>query len=306
MVNGNLDSTSDNVFYIIAAGPSYLNVTEEEWKYLEGKNTITFALVPLSGRKTKYYFSIERFSIDENMLLYLKDLGHLDTKLLLYIPESQRLARDLGFKHIQRIQKKNFYFMPYKKPWFVDEPEPPCSFYETRATNFRQPLFRYRGQLTAVVNACILLGATEIRLIGVDLNTQWAFYDNVDFVKSKCNNKDTIKRFEKFFDWYTNFDVPRWAKYSPSIEEITMDEAGYETPVSGMRVENYEPDKQHSTNMVLYESKHDGKGQRGISDILEWMNKEMIKEGMKGIYVTDKNSLLYKEEKLEFKGITDE
>jgi len=274
--------SSDNIFYIIGAGPSFLDVTEEEWKYLEDKNTITFARVPLGGHKTKYYFSIERYSVDKDMLEYLKYLGHEDTKLLLSIPDSQKLARELGFKDIQRVIKGNFYFMPSRRPWFIDETEPPCSFYETRAKHFRQPLFRYRGQLTAIINACLILGATEIRLIGIDLNNQWAFYDDIDYVKSVCDSEYHINNFINFYNYYVNEMLPK----------------------DTYRNQEFNPNKMHTTNIVEYEKeKYGERGQRGVSDLLEWMSKEMKKEGMEGIYITNKKSYLYKNNKLDYREI---
>ena len=40
-----------------------------------------------------------------------------------------------------------------------------------------------------------------------------------------------------------------------------------------------------------------------MADILEWINFEMIDEGFNGIYVCNKKSLLYKENKLDYKPI---
>ena len=88
--------------------------------------------------------------------------------------------------------------MPTKKPWFIDEPEPPHSFMECRAKNFHQPIFRFRGQLIAVINACLILGATEIRLIGVDLNDQLNFYQYPEYLKKVCKDKETINYYIEF------------------------------------------------------------------------------------------------------------
>ena len=89
---------SMSTFYIIAAGPSYMDITEEEWKFLEDKHTIMFARVPYGSRKPEYYFSIERYHLDKEVLEYMAKLGYLDSKLLLYIPESIQLAKKLGFR----------------------------------------------------------------------------------------------------------------------------------------------------------------------------------------------------------------
>ena len=44
---------------------------------------------------------------------------------------------------------------------------------------------------------------------------------------------------------------------------------------------------------------------RGMADVLQWIDEEIREEGLNGIYTTSKNSLLYKENKLEYKGITE-
>ena len=276
---------NNKISYVIAAGSSYMDVTEEEWKYLEDKHTITFARVPYGSRKTEYYFSIERDYTDKSVLKYMAKLGYLDTKLLLYIPQSIKLARELGFKSIRKILKQSVLFLPSRQPWFMDESEPPHKFIECRAKNFHQPIFRYRGQLIAVINACLILGATEIRLIGVDLNDQWNFYDNYDYLERVCKDKYTI-------DVYKKHNSSRMVK----------------DRYAGKKDENpdYDPTKMHTTNMPIYNRDRWGNRPiRGVADLVQWMNKEMIEEGMEGIFITNKNSLLYKENKLRYRGIID-
>lgn len=272
------------LFFVIAAGPSYMDVSEGEWEYLKNKHTITFSRVPYGSRNTEYYFSIERYYLDKEVLSYIAKLGYLDTKLLLSIPKSLKLARELGFKHIRKIIKQNFYFMPSRQPWFTDEPEPPHSFYETRAKNFHQPLFRFRGQLSAVINACLILGATEIRLIGVDLNNQKNFYQYPEYLKEICKDEWTINRYL----------LLERNKYESSLKLF----------VDGNP--KFNPNNMHTTNTPITEDRWKGRMIRGIADVIEWMDKSMREEEMRGIYVTNKNSLLYKQNKIEYKGIMDE
>lgn len=275
---------NNKLFYIIASGPSYMDITEEEWKYLENKHTITFTRVPYGGRRTEYYLSIEGFYVDKEVLEYMAKLGYLDTNLLLYIPESLKLAKELGFKKIRQIVKGNFYFMPSMKPWFTNESNPPHTFLETRAKSFRQPLFRFRGQLTAVINACIILGASEIRLISVDLNSQKSFYQYPELLNKVCEDKGVIERY---------------IDYNNKRHDIEMNDVVKE-------YSKFDLNTMHSTNTPLYESKWEGKSIRGIADVLEWINKEMKSEGMDGLYICNKESLLYKQNKLEYRGILDE
>lgn len=273
----------NKVFYIIGAGPSYRDVTEEQWKFLEDKNAISFARVPYGSRKTNHYISIERVEADKSVLKYMAFLGWLDTKLYLLNRESIEYAKELGFKKIQRLVKQTFYFMPSRKPWFTDEPEPPHSFYETRAKHFHQPIFRFRGQLSAVINTCLILGATEIRLIGIDMNDQWNFYHDYDYFDKHCHSEETRKEWKEYMG------------DRASIDRL-MEKKKYN--------EGYDPKTMHTTNMPYYEKdKWNDRALRGISDVIQWMDKEMRKEGMEGIFVTNKISLLYKENKLRYRGI---
>jgi hypothetical protein len=271
-----------SIFYIIGAGPSYMDVTEDEWKYLEDKHTLTFARIPYGSRKFEYYMSIERDYIDKSVLTYMAKLGYLDTKLLLSIPNSIKLAKELGFKNIRKIFKQTFYFMPSRRPWTIYESEPPHSFYESRAKTFHQPLFRFRGQLSAAINSALVLGATEIRLIGVDLNNQLNFYQIEEYLRKVCKDEETINYYLKF------------------------NEEAYKSDLNDKKKQysNFNPDTMHTTDIPLLDLTWN-QPLRGISDILQWMDKELIKEGFEGIYITNKNSLLYRENKLQYRSINE-
>jgi hypothetical protein len=274
-----------SLFYIIGAGPSYLDVTEEEWKYLEDKHTISFARVPYGSRKTEYYLSIEHSLVASSILPYMAKLGWFDINLLLYNQDDLQLAKQLGFKHIRQISKGNFYFLPSRKPWFEDEAEPPNTFQETMAKNFHLPLFRFRGQLSAVINSVLILGATEIRLIGIDMNDQWNFYDRDNFthLNKLCKDKETVDKYLEY-------------KSSKAVLERESGKVKFNI--------NYNPSSMHTCSMPMYEKdKYGDKSFRGIIDIIQWIDKEMKKEQMEGIYTTSKNSLLYIKNKLEYRGI---
>jgi len=62
----------------------------------------------------------------------------------------------------------------------------------------------------------------------------------------------------------------------------------------------------HSTNIPITEDRWNGRTLRGVADVIEWMDREMRNEGMSGIYITSKKSLLYKENKLRYKEIINE
>lgn len=277
------------LFYIIAAGPSYMDVTDEEWNHLKDKHTLTFARVPYGSRKTEYYMSIERDYIDKSVLTYMAKLGYLDTKLLLSIPQSLALAKQLGFKSVRKIFKQTFYFMPSRRPWFSDEESPPHSFYECRAHSFHQPIFRFRGQLIAAINCALILGATEIRLIAVDLNSQLNFYQYADILNKVCKDKETIHDY---------MDYESKELYVKNYNEQSMEDKKKTYP-------QFNPEKQHLSNLPIDEGRWGGKKLRGISDVIQWIDKELQSEGFEGVFITNKDSLLFKENKLRYRSINE-
>jgi len=272
-----------SIFYIFGAGPSYMDVTEEEWKYLEDEHTLTFSRIPYGSRKFEYYMSIERDYVDKSVLTYMAKLGYLDTKLLLYIPQSIKLAKELKFKSIRQIFKQTFYFMPSRKPWFIDESEPPHSFYESRAKNFHQPLFRFRGQLSASINCALILGATEIRLVGIDLNNQLNFYQYPEILKKVCKDQEVV-------NYYLEYDKEA---FKNDIRDKTSQH------------KDFDINTMHTTNAPLIDLTWN-RPLQGIANVLQWMDKNLREEGMNGIFVTNKSSLLYNDNKLLYKGIMDE
>jgi hypothetical protein len=223
------------------------------------------------------------------MLDIIANNGYLDTKLLLYIGPSIDYATKLGFKRIVKIRKGNANFPPYGKPWFTDEESPKVKFKNSRAGNFNQVIFRVRGQLSAVVNASLILGAKEIRLVGVDLISQGNFF------QEKYQGNPNPKWIN------TELTKEIYCRLNEISKSITKSENIGSSNPEFYKV--YNPGINHSTNLSYPREEYNGRSIRGISDILQWMDKELREEGLKGIYVTNKDSLLYKENKLEYKGI---
>ena len=283
----------NNIFYIMAQGPSINDITDEEWEYLKDKDTIGFAAFPFSGKKTKYYFSYERRKLDKIWLSYMALHGHLDTILLLGIGDSIKHASDNGFKNIIPIHKgPALGFQPplsFKRHgWFLDQPNPPCKFKECRAYSFNQPLFRFRCQLSSVINVALILGAEEIRLCGVDLHRIYNFFE-LDKDK-QLRTEDETKLLNEFLD------------ISHSHRQVRVENTEKGTGA----YENIMESELHITALPYKHPNFGGKQLRGMLDVLEWMDKELCKEGYNGIYVTNKKSELYKRNKLEYKPIMDD
>jgi len=267
------------VFYITAPGKSINDIKDDEWEFLKDKNTIAFSHFPLSGKKTKYHFSFEEYESDVRNLNLIKRNGYTNTILLLGLPKTINYARSIGFRKIIPIIKgMGMSFRGY--PWTIDQEVPICKFNECRAFNFYQPLFRYRGSLSAVINSALVLGAKEIRLVGVDLNSQYYFFDGEE--RNKWIRDD----------------------YEIRAMEETLNRQKYlieKRKKAKSTINDYNPNIINDTNMPYYK---DGKILRNISDVIVWMDKEIREEGMYGIYTTSKKSDLYN--RLEYKSIMDD
>jgi len=266
-----------NIFYILAPGKSINNITEEEWKFLEDKNTISFSNFVFTNKKSKYHFSYENPITDRIHLEQMKKNGFLDTHLLLGIRQSIRYAKELGFRNITKIIKGPS--MPFKGPWKLSEPSPILKFKECRNYSFNEPMFRYRGSLSSVIVTSLILGANEIRLVGVDLNSQYYFFHNN--LERWCRDKDDEERI--------NFIINNQERLiKKRLNDNTM-------------VSNFNPLISNDTNEVY---NWNGIKIRGMGDLILWIDKELREEGFNGIYITNKNSKLFNE--LDYKEIMDE
>jgi hypothetical protein len=280
----------NDTIYIMATGPSINNITEEEWEFLSKQHTIGFSGFPYSGKRTQFYYSHEKYFIDKEMIDIMAYNKYLDTTLLFYIGPSIVYAYNLGFKNIIKTQKGNANFLP-GKPWFTDEEAPPVKFKNIRAKTFRQPLFRVRGQLSAVINSSLILGANEIRLVGVDLTCQKNFF-SLEY-QGDANPK-----------WINNYFTKEiYCRLNEISKSITKSEGTKTLSPEFWKV--YDPKINHSTNISFPREEYNGKSIRGIGDVLQWMDRELREEGLNGIYTTNKDSLLFKENVLQYKGIMD-
>ena len=163
----------------------------------------------------------------------------------------------------------------------MDEEYPRVKFRDCRAHNFQQPILRTRGSLTSVINAALILGAKEIRLLGIEL--------------------------DKLQDFY--FDVDKWAKDDVERklinDKLERHRIGIAKKVDSRpyMYDKYDPTKVHTTSMPYKDKKRWGDRElRGMIDLLWWMDKELREEGHRGIYTT----VEYEGNRLEYKSIMEE
>lgn len=264
--------------YVIGTGPSINNITDREWEYLKDKETISFGGFPFSGIETKYYQVWEAQWFDPLMIRIISD-NNFNTTLILDMNKGDdlNLAKELGFEIIPT--RKNRALFP-NGGWFKDEEKPICSLKNVFTTKFSDGLFRFRGSLTTVINASIILGANEIKLLGIDLNSAYDFYDDVE-------------------KWIK----PEHRKYYYSINEKKKERFLRKKKTRPDMFNNFNSDTMHTTSIpYIYE----GRQLRGIHEFIEFVDKELRREGKGKIYITNKESLLYKENRLKYKSITDD
>lgn len=253
----------------MGTGPTINEITQEEWDFLEKQHTIGFGEFSFSRKKLEYYLSIERSWGDIPMMMIMKKDNQMDTTLILGVTESIRFALNAGFKNIIQTFKGTALFPPDNLPWFEDE-EPPNKILECMAPSFRYPLFRFRGSLTAVINSALILGAEEIRLCGIDLYSQDDFYDD-----------------------------PKWRPDS-------FTQNLYEQVSIAQQKHLIKKEDMHKTAQPYIDGNRWGeKKLRNITDVLERIDKEMVEVDLSGIFTTNKKSLLYTQNKLQYKGIMD-
>lgn len=277
------------IFYIMCCGENINEVTDEEWKYLSDKYTMSFAQFPFTGFKTKYFYSHEREYYDLSAIMLLAKRNYYDTILILTHEQSLKTAMDFGFKYIIPAIKGSALFLPDRRPWFLEELEPPRKFKNCRALTWRDPLFRVSGQLPAIINCALIEGATEIRLVGADMRSENIFLDT---------NPDR---------WLTgDLEKTLWSlmlRVRELRREIRKREIQryYKIP-EGEGADYYED----VYPKAAPPDRWPGRYQHSLVDLLQWMDKELREEGLDGIYVTNKNSIPYKWNKLQYRGIMDE
>lgn len=269
----------NRVLYIIGSGPSINDITEKEWKYIENNKNIGIGLSVFTHKRFKFYLAYEGEETNKIILDTLKSDGYINTLPLIAVRRQKSIiyALKLGFKVIPIIARCA-YFMPSRKPWFLDEEKPPHPFKECRAHNFDQPLFRFRGSLSAAINSALILGANEIRLVGIDLNSQEDFWEDINRWSKNEKEKDILKK------------------------ELEIKKQALEARYSN-RMKGIDSNKIHTTAVPYLLKEFNYRPLRGMPDVLQWMDKQIREEGMEGIFITSKKSLLYKQNKLEYKDI---
>jgi len=191
------------IVYILGSGPSLNDISEKEWKYLEDKETIGFAHIPYKNRKTKYHLATEDFPTDKDALRKIASNGYMDTLIFSHKPETCNIARQLGFNTTMIYPRKGLRNFG-GKPW-IHNTDVPGKLLDNFGKTIDEPLFTYRGQLSMMLNFAYTLKPSEIRLIGVDLNNDEHFYDDLEECKKLKTFHDNMQKDRpSLIGWNTN------------------------------------------------------------------------------------------------------
>ena len=217
------ESKTSDTIYVLASGPSVLDVTDEEWKHIKKHDSIGFNHWYVHSFEPTYYdlsyLADDQFDSKEISMYYRASKKFKNTKYILNkaITESNlQYFRDrkyhqvyinhfdLFYKDLESIEKCNGNEIGklasyWTKDFFDHFPNPfgellPNSNY----------IYKARGQLFATVQLCVLLGYTDIRLVGVDLLSPHKFQDQMDSAPisstSPISKKGTIEKQKKHLE----------------------------------------------------------------------------------------------------------
>jgi hypothetical protein len=191
--------------YVLACGPSINDITENQWKYLETQETIGFSRFALKNKKTKYYMFTEGFTNDKFPLTTIKRNGFLDTIIYTHNDELYNYATSSGFREVYKIQATRMLKCFNGIPWISGEKKPGLIL-DNFGNNINESLIAFRGQLSTAINLAYTMNPTEIRLVGVDLNVEDAFFTKDSKYSSISKYMDDVKnkKADKLDKWDKN------------------------------------------------------------------------------------------------------
>jgi len=188
--------TSDRI-YILGSGKSVLDITEEEWKAVENHDSIGFNHWYVHKHKPTFYdlsyLANDYFEDPEIDMFYQAVKQCSDSKFIINHGIHSKYQKLFQFADHYKTHICHFDF-------FESDLDSVKNLQDTQIgtagkywstdffSHFNKPLgellpnedfiFKSRGQLFATLQIAVLLGYTDIRLIGVDLNDEGKFQDS--------------------------------------------------------------------------------------------------------------------------------
>lgn len=191
--------TSDRI-YILGSGKSVLDVTDKEWEEVDKHDSIGFNHWYVHSHEPTFYdlsylANDYKFGDKENDMFYQASTKHSKSKFILNhnsLPEQLSNFKDNDYfkihinhfdlfeSNLDKIESCNVDEIgKHAKYWTLD-------FFN----HFNHPhgqllpnsnfIYKSRGQLFATIQLAVLLGYKDIRLIGIDLNSESKFQDYIE------------------------------------------------------------------------------------------------------------------------------
>lgn len=191
---------TSNRIYILGSGKSILDVTNEEWEEINKHDSLGFNHWYVHSHEPTFYdlsylANDYKFGDKENDMFYQASTKHSNSKFILnYGSLPEQLSNfssndyfkiyinhfDLFESNLEEIESCNVDEIgKYAKYWTLDFFK---HFNHPHGQLLPNPNFIYksRGQLFASIQLAVLLGYTDIRLVGVDLNSESKFQDYIE------------------------------------------------------------------------------------------------------------------------------
>jgi len=196
MIKDLLKYKTSNRIYVLGSGRSVLDITPEEWSEINKHDSIGFNHWYVHEHKPTFYdlsyLANDYFPEKESDMFYLACKNCPDSKFI--------LNHELDDRHLELFEDK-VYAKTYVNHFDLfegdldsisltndDKVGTLAEYWDVRIFSiFNQPygellpndyfINKSRGQLFATIQIAVLLGYTDIRLIGVDLNDENKFQD---------------------------------------------------------------------------------------------------------------------------------
>jgi GT2 family glycosyltransferase len=217
------ESKTSDTIYVLASGPSVLGVSDKEWKHIQKHDSIGFNHWYVHSFEPTYYdlsyLADDQFESKEISMYYRASHKFKNTKYILNKAISESNLEyfndrtyhqvyinhfDLFYKDLEAIEKsKDNEIGKLASYWSKDFFNHFPNYFGELLPNSNY-IYKARGQLFATVQLCVLLGYTDIRLVGVDLLSPHKFQDQISSAPisstSPISKKGTIEKQKKHLE----------------------------------------------------------------------------------------------------------
>lgn len=229
--------------FLMATGQSINELNDENWDHIKEHSSIGISYFYKKDFETTYYYTHEH---TQQPLNVAKNISNKNWKTKVFFGTKEFSGNNYGvinsssstynkYKDLINCDEVSFTHWLNSwngKTWGVNNDNPPINFDETWSSDFKKPLFGFRGTMMCALNLCTVLGYNEIILCGVDLNNGLHFYDEIKSIYSEQFKTDSIKDKHSTCVEYRGvrpvIDALNWAKLNLNIKVSSKSSLLYE------------------------------------------------------------------------------